>query len=135
MRYGHTAPVSSQKAGVSQQGLRRGLETIGGELHFELVDSVFQEEDFLGFGIDIPAGQTFEVSLAHAPRETRREQGGSDEEGDGSVEDIEVLRHANSSKAPQNDGSQANSGASIASNRRRRPARRLGDVSPCNARG
>ena len=50
------------------------------DLHFELVDPVFEEDDFLGFGVSIPGCQSFEVSLAHASRESGREQGGSDEQ-------------------------------------------------------
>jgi len=34
------------------------------DLHFELVDSVLQEEDLLGFGIDLPAGQAVQAALA-----------------------------------------------------------------------
>jgi hypothetical protein len=69
------------------------------ELHFELVDAVFEEEDLSGFRVDVPAGQTVEVSLTHPPRESRREEGGFDEERDRGVEDLEILCHASSSKA------------------------------------
>jgi len=37
------------------------------DLHFELVDSVLEEEDFLGLGVDIPVRQALEVSLTHRP--------------------------------------------------------------------
>jgi len=50
------------------------------DLHFELADPVFEKENLLGFGVDIPARQTSEASLAHASREPRRQQGGSDEQ-------------------------------------------------------
>ncbi len=50
------------------------------DLHFELVDPVFEEEDFLSLGIDIFAGQSFEASPANPSREPHREQGGPDEQ-------------------------------------------------------
>ena len=37
------------------------------DLHFELVDPVFEEEDFSSFGIDIPAGQALEAASANPP--------------------------------------------------------------------
>ena len=63
------------------------------DLHFELVDPVFEKEDLLGFGVGIPAGQAFQASLAHPSRESSRQQGGSDEQGDGGIEDVEILCH------------------------------------------
>ena len=59
-------------------------------------------------------------------QEPSREQGGSDEEGNGGVEDVEILCHATSSEASQHDGGKANSPGSIASDGGRMPAGRQG---------
>jgi exosome complex RNA-binding protein Rrp42 (RNase PH superfamily) len=45
-----------------------------------LIDPVFEEENFLGFGLAISTSEASEVSLTNAPRESRRKQGGSDEQ-------------------------------------------------------
>lgn len=39
------------------------------DLPLELVDSVFEKEDFLSFGVGISVGQAFEATLANASRE------------------------------------------------------------------
>ena len=56
-------------------------------------DPVFEKENLLGFGVGIPAGQAFEASLAPPSREPSREQDGPDEEGNGGIEDVEILYH------------------------------------------
>ena len=64
-----------------------------------MVGPVSEGESVRGFGIDIPAGQAVQASFANPPREPRRKQGGPDEEGDGSVEDLEIVCHGDSSNA------------------------------------
>ena len=85
------------------------------QLHFELVDPVFEEEDLLGFGVGIPAGQLFEASLANPPRESGRKQSSLDDERDGGTDDVEVLYHGALSKLSGAVG--ANSQGIIASDR------------------
>lgn len=46
-----------------------------------------------GLGVGIHARQSFQASPANPAREPSGQQGGSDEEGDGGVEDVEVLCH------------------------------------------
>ena len=70
-----------------------GGASAGSDLHFELVDSVFEEENLLGFGISILGGQAIEATLPHTPRESRREQGGPHQEGNGGIEDLEIVCH------------------------------------------
>jgi len=96
------------------------------DLHFKLVDPVFEKEDLLGLRVNVSADQSFEAAPAHPSRETSREQGGSDEQRDSGIEDVEILCHGASSRAPRNDAAGANSSDSIASNGGRKPARRQG---------
>jgi hypothetical protein len=63
------------------------------DLHFELVDPVFEKEDLRSFGISILGGQAFQAALAHPSREARREQGGPHQEGNGGIEDLEIVCH------------------------------------------
>ena len=67
--------------------------------------------------------------------EQRVDMGSSDEEGGGGAEDIEILCHATSFKASKNDGSEANSLASMVSDEGKMPVRSRGDISVCNAGG
>jgi hypothetical protein len=50
------------------------------DLHFKLVESVFEEEDLLGFGVGIPGSQSLEVSPANPAGESSCQQGRSDEQ-------------------------------------------------------
>jgi hypothetical protein len=69
------------------------------ELHFELIDPVFEKEDFLGFGIRVYGSQSFQASPTDPSRESGGQQGGSDEEREGGVENVEALCHGASSNA------------------------------------
>ena len=49
------------------------------DLHFELVNLVFQKEDFLGFGVGVHGGESFQTSSSDPSQESSRQQGGFDE--------------------------------------------------------
>ena len=75
-------------------------------LHFELIDPVVEKEDFLGLGILGHGSQSFQASPADSSREPSRQQGGSDEERNGGIEDVKVLGHDASFDASAGDPSQ-----------------------------
>ena len=105
------------------------------DLHFELVDPVFEEENLLGFDIDVPGGQPLEASPANPSREAGCEQHGSDEQGNGGIDEVEVLCRGASSKAPSNGASEANPGDSIARNGGRESAGKARHASACYEKG
>jgi hypothetical protein len=64
---------------------------------FASLAPVFEKEDLAGFGISILGGRAFEAALTDPACEACREQGGWNDEGDGSVEDIDIICHGDSS--------------------------------------
>ena len=89
-----------------------------------MIDSVFEEEDFFGFGIGVPSGQSLQASSSNPSRESRGQQGGFDEERDGGIEEVEVFCHGALSRLSGAVG--ANSQGIIASGGAKTPARSLG---------
>ena len=63
------------------------------DLHFQLVDSVIEKEDLLGFGVNIHGGKAFEASFTGSSGESGRQQGGFDDQGNTVADDLEVLIH------------------------------------------
>ena len=59
---------------------RGGLLLENGHPHFELVDPVFEEEDFPGVDVGVSGSQSFQASFANSSGESGGEQGGSDEQ-------------------------------------------------------
>jgi hypothetical protein len=71
---------------------------------YDELGPAFEKEDFPRFGASIFGGQAFQAALAHPSREARREEGGSDQEGHGGGDDLEIVYQGASSRRSQGDG-------------------------------
>jgi len=63
------------------------------DLHFKLVDLVFEKENLLSFSVSVLGCQSFGASFAGPPGESGGQQSGPNERGNGRIKDVEVLCH------------------------------------------
>lgn len=62
-------------------------------LHFELVDLVFEKDDFLVFGVGVHGHKAFEASLTDSSRESGGQNGRFDDQRNSIADDVQVLIH------------------------------------------
>ena len=114
-----------QQAKVTQEKLRGGLEAIGGEMCF--LEYATFAIGWHGFRIS-----SWLLGLADPSGESSGQQGGSADECDGGVEDIEVLCHDESFQASGSDGCQFERHCNLCWGQSARA--KPGDVSICYSR-
>lgn len=72
---------------------RRSDEASDRRPGFELEDPIFEEQDLFVLGIDIHGGQLFQATPSCPSGPLPSEDGSLDDEGDGSTDNVKVLRH------------------------------------------